>query len=52
MDGDLDGAALLDRGDGVGGEGVLGLLTNVDVAGQLGAAALVDDVGLDLGVAD
>ena len=45
-------AAGLDLGDGADGEGVLGVFADVDVAGQLGPPALVDDVGEDLGVAD
>lgn len=41
-----------DLGDGIGGEGVLGVLPNVDVSAKLGAPTLVYDVGGDLGVTD
>lgn len=52
MNGDLDLAAFGNLSDALGLNSVLSLLANVDVALQLGAATLVDDVGLDLGCAD
>lgn len=42
----------MDLGHGVSSKGILCVLADVDVAGQLGSATLVDDVGLDLGVSD
>lgn len=45
-------AAGLDLCDLAGGQGVLGVLADVDVAGQLRSSALVNDVGGNLGVSD
>ena len=41
-----------DLGNSAGRESILCVLTNVDVTGQLGSAALVDDIGFNLGVAN
>lgn len=49
---DLDFAAFGDLGDAFGLQGVFGFFADVDVAFELGAAALVDDVGFDFGGAD
>lgn len=46
--GDLDAAALGDRGDGAVGEGILGLGTDVNVTSGDGPAALVHNVGRNL----
>lgn len=39
-----------DLGNSIGGEGVLGVLPNVDVSAKLGTSTLVYDVGGDLGI--
>jgi hypothetical protein len=52
MDGDFHDGALGDLGHAAGGELVLGLLADVDVAVDLGAAAGVDNVLSDLAVTD
>jgi hypothetical protein len=52
VDRHVDRAAPGDLGDGSSGQGVLGLLSNIDVACQLGPTALVDNVSLDLGLPD
>ena len=52
VEGDDDVVSGTDLRHGALGQSDLGVLGDVDVAGQLGAAAFVDDVGLDLGVAD
>lgn len=41
-----------DLGNGTSRESILRVLANVDVAGQLSSATLVDDIGLNLGVAN
>lgn len=41
-----------DLGDSIGGEGVLGVLPNVDVSAKLGTSTLVHDVRGDLGITD
>lgn len=52
MNCNCNGGALGDLGHTVGGQFLLGLLADVDVAIDLGAAAAVDNVLLDLGIAD
>lgn len=52
VDSHLNLAALGDLSDTLGLESVLGLFADVDVALELSAAALVDDVSLDLGRTD
>lgn len=52
VDRDSEFAAGLDLCDLAGGQGVLGVLADVDVARQLRSSALVDHVGGNLGVSD
>lgn len=52
VDSDRQLRASLDLGDSVRSEGVLGVLSNVDVAAQLCASALVHDVCRDLSITD
>ena len=52
VDGNSQAGALGNSRDGLSGDGLLGLAANVDVAVDLGAAARVHDVLLDLAVAD
>lgn len=41
-----------DLGNSIGGKGVLGVLSNVDVSAKLGTSTLVYDVRGDLGITD
>lgn len=41
-----------DLGNSIGGEGVLGVLPNVDVSAKLSTSTLVYDVRGDLGITD
>ena len=52
VEGDDDVVPGTDLRHGALGESDLSVLGNIDIAGQLGAAAFVDDVGLDLGIAN
>lgn len=52
VDGDGEVGALLDSRDGFGGNGLLRLTADIDVAIDLSASAGVDDVLLDLAVTD
>ena len=49
---DCELAAGLDTCNGIDGQGVLSVLSDVDIAGELCSSALVDDVCLDLGIPD
>jgi hypothetical protein len=42
----------LDLGDGAGSQSILRVLAHIDVARELRATAGVDNVGVDLGIAD
>lgn len=52
VDGDGNLATSSDLSNSASRESILCVLTNVDVTGQLSSAALVDNVGLNLGVAN
>lgn len=52
MDGDREGGALGHGCDAVFGQLIFGLLTDVDITVKFGTTAPVDNVLLDLGVAD
>lgn len=52
MDRDRHLPAGRDLSNSIGSEGVLGVLSNVDVAAKLGTSTLVDNVGGDLGITD
>jgi hypothetical protein len=52
VDGDSHDSACLDRSHTASGQLVLGLLADIDVAGDLGASTGVHDVLRDLGVTD
>lgn len=52
MNSDCDRAARFNLRNLVRCQGVLGVLANVDVASNLGASALVDDVVVNLGITD
>lgn len=52
VDGHSNLTASSDLRNSASRESILRVLANVDVTGQLGSAALVDNIGLNLGVAD
>lgn len=52
VDGDSHLSTGRDLGDSIGSEGVLGVLSNVDVSAKLSTSTLVGDVRGDLGITD
>ena len=52
VDRDVHRHALLDRRNALGGQLILGLFSNVDVACQLGSATAIDNVLFDLRISD
>lgn len=52
VDGDGHTCTSLDLSDSSSGNGIFGVLTDVDVTSQLCTATLIDNVGVNLGITD